>query len=66
MDLKCKELANGGYYFPEHLPVLGEYSSPWVELSVDTLPVQNSFEMRHFTKQLDFFLTVFVSTFAIK
>ena len=24
MDLKCKELAIGGYFFPEHLPLLGE------------------------------------------
>ena len=24
MDLKCKESAPGGYYYPEHLPVLGK------------------------------------------
>ena len=24
MDVKCKELGSGGYYYPEHLPVLGE------------------------------------------
>ena len=24
VDLKCKELGSGGYYYPEHLPVLGE------------------------------------------
>ena len=24
VDLKCKELGSGGYYYPEHLPVLGQ------------------------------------------
>ena len=24
VDVKCKELGSGGYYYPDHLPVLGE------------------------------------------
>lgn len=28
VDLKCKESASGGYYYPEHLPVLGAPNAP--------------------------------------
>ena len=30
MELKCTDPSSGGYYYPEHLPVLGEWYCPSV------------------------------------